>query len=159
MIFRSNEYITKYMYDFTIYGVIPVFLISQIKDTELVLRYFSFFSLVTFLMYCSDPLNGYAVFGDYMAFGYNFSLSAYYGLFLGRKYLNYKWMLPFEILCLLDVIIFANRSAALSIIALWIILELVYEKRTYKEKIKLTLIVLGILISIIFSKNIILYFT
>jgi len=129
---RPNSETIRYLYEFTIYGIIPIHLFSQLKNSEKLLVIYSKLSLIAFLIFFLDPLLDYRFLVDYMSFGFNFALPAYIGLFIGRKFLNYKWMLPFEIICLAELIIFANRSSLLSIIIFWVLIEVVYEKRKTK---------------------------
>lgn len=155
LLFRPNDYIAKYMYEFTIYGAIPVYLLSQVKNMKKLLKIFSFLSLIVFLLYFMDPLNGYAVFGDYMTFGFNVALPAYFGLYVGRKFCGYKWMRFFEILCLLDIVVFASKSAIISVIVLWIIIEFFYMKHNTKKNVKILIKILCVAIVFIFLQDII----
>jgi O-antigen ligase len=155
LLFRSNGYTTIYIYEFIIYGIIPVHLFSQVKDAKKLLKIFSYVSLFAFLIFFTDPLNGYAVFGDYMAFGFNFALPAYFGLYVGRKFFKYRWMIPFEVICFIDIVIYANRSTILSIILLWIIIELFYIKGSLKQRINLVMAFLFSVLLFVFLQDII----
>ncbi len=152
MLFRPNRLIITYIYEFLIYGAIPIHLLAQVKDSRLLLKLYALFSAVVFILYFSDPFIGYFIFGDYMTFGFNFALPAYYGLYLGRKVFNNKWYLIFEIVCLIEIIVFANRSAILGIIFLWLIYNFIYEKEK-KEKIKKFILLLILFIIMLSSIN------
>lgn len=121
MIFRRNEYTLSNLFTFCIYGGITLVLISLVKDYKKVLEYFYIFSVVNFILYFYDPLINYNYFGDYMGFGLNLALPAYSGMFIGRKYLNKKSLFFLEILCLIELIIYSNRSVILAVVFFWLI--------------------------------------
>lgn len=152
MLFRPNGLIITYIYEFLIYGAISIHLLAQVKDSRLLIKLYALFSVVVFIMYFTDPFNGYFIFGDYMTFGFNFALPAYYGLYLGRKVFNNKWYLILEIICLVEIIVFANRSAILGVVFLWLIYNFIYEKGK-KEKIIKFISLLALFIILLTSMN------
>ena len=154
LLFRPNEYITKYIYEFIIYGIIPVHLISQITDTKKLLKLYTFVSLFSFLLYFRDPLNGYVIFADYMSFGFNLAVPAYFGLYIGRRFLSYKWLLVFEVVCLIEIIVFANRSSMISIAVFWILIELFCSRRSKKSRIKIVMALLCLAIGLFMLEDI-----
>jgi hypothetical protein len=146
-LFRINAFTLDYMYGFVIYGVIPIYLFTQVKCAEKMLRIYSLVSLLAFLMYFSDPFRGYPIFGDYMSFGFSIALPAYFGLHIGRKYFHMKLVFIPEILCLAETVVFANRSVLLSIIIFWIVLGLFYSEKGIKKDAKIiTGMVLGFVV-------------
>lgn len=156
---RPNDYINQYMYDFIIYGIIPIYLFSQISNYKKLLKYYSIVSLIMFILFFSDPFNGYTLFINYMSFGFDLVLPAYFGLYIGRRFFNYKWMFLFEVACFLEVVFFANRSAMLSAIIFFFIMEFFRMQKSKKvSRKKIMFIVLLILvfaiIGVIFIKEI-----
>lgn len=149
LLFRPNNFTVKYIYEFVVFGLIPIFMISQVKDYEMLLRIFSLVSFFVFIIYFIDPLNDYRVFGDYMTFGFMLALPAYFGLYIGRKFFKYRWLVPFEIICLVEILIFSNRSAILSVIIFWVLIQFVYLKGTVKKLMKLFILSLLIILFII----------
>lgn len=135
-LFRFNSYVSVYLYEFITYGVMPIHLLSQVRDPKLLLKVFSIVSFVTFVLYFRDPLAQYTIFGDYMSFGFNLALPAYIGMSIGRKYLGFKWMLVFELMCLAEIIIFANRSSLLALLVFLFIKEIVLIDKKGKKIIK-----------------------
>lgn len=115
-VLRHNKYSYEYLYRFIYSGILPVLFLSKVRNADLLLRQFSWFSLFTFLLYGADPLSGYKIFTNYMDYGFNLAMPAFFGLFLGYHYFKIRWMLIFEILCFISILIFANRSALLGIL-------------------------------------------
>lgn len=136
-LFRFNSYVHTYLYEFLIYGVIPIHLLCQVRDPKQLLKVFSIVSLITFVLYFRDPLTNYTIFGNYMTFGFNLALPAYMGMNIGRKHFRYKWMLVFELICLAEIIIFANRSSLLTVLVFLFIKEIVLTDKNYKIFLKL----------------------
>jgi len=114
--FRYNPYIYKYIYQFVYSGLIPIILLSRLKNAKMVVFYYSWFSVLAFILLWDDPLNGFLVFSGYMDFGFNLALPAFIGFFIGFHYFRFKLMLLLEIICFLEIIVFANRSVMISII-------------------------------------------
>lgn len=158
LLFRQNGFTMQYFYDFIIFGVVPVHFLSQAKDVKKLLRIYSMFSLVVFLIYCTDPLNDYYIFKDYMTFGFSFALPAYFGLYIGRKFYRYKWMLPVEIACLAELILFANRSAFLSVIVFWLVIHLFYIKHDRRENVTTLALIICAGVTILYLNDIVNWF-
>jgi len=137
LLFRPNIYTSQFIYEFIIYGLIPIHLLSQVKDTTKLLKTYSFFSVIVFILFFIDPFIDYATMEDYMTFGFSFALPAYFGLYIGRKIFGFKWILPIELICLLELVVFANRSTILSVVLLWVILEIFYVKRSIKKSVRI----------------------
>jgi len=116
IVLRHNSFSFEYVYRFVYSGILPVLFLSKVRNGDLLLKYFTWFSLIIFLLYGADPLTGYKVFSDYMDYGFNLAMPAFFGLFLGYHYFKMRWMLIFEILCFLSILIFANRSALLGVL-------------------------------------------
>jgi O-antigen ligase len=115
-VFRHNILSNEYVYRFVYSGILSVFFLSKVRDADKLLKYFSWFSLLAFLLFGGDPLNGFSTFSDYMDYGFNLVMPAFFGMFLGFHHLKIKWMLIFEILCFLCIVIFANRTSLLSVL-------------------------------------------
>jgi O-antigen ligase len=131
-IFRSNSLTLLYLYEFIIYGLIPIHLITQVKNPRKILKYFSILSVFAFFLFFLDPFFDYYFLNDYMTFGFQFALPAYFGLYIGRRYFNFRWLQPIELICLVILIVFANRSVFFSVLVFWTLIELFYEKNLIK---------------------------
>jgi O-antigen ligase len=113
---RNNSYSYKYIYRFIYCGFIPVLFLSKIRDSNALLKYYTWFSLIAFLIFAADPIGGYKVFSNYMDYGINFATPAFFGIFLGCHYFKMRWMLVFEVLCFICILVFANRGALITAI-------------------------------------------
>jgi len=125
-VFRVNSRSFILLYEFIYFGVVPVVLLSKVRQVKILLTYFSYFAVAAFFIYGIDPLNGYAVFSDYMGYGYKLALPAFLGIFIGFHYLRIKWMIVFEVIAFLFLMMFANRSAlltAVTFICLYILIS------------------------------------
>jgi O-antigen ligase len=113
-VFRYNLNSYMLMYEFIYFGFVPVMLLSKVSDVRKLLVYFAVGSVVAFASFGFDPLQGYAVFSDYMGYGYKLALPAFLGIFIGFHYLKMRWMIVFEVLSFLSLMMFASRSALLA---------------------------------------------
>jgi O-antigen ligase len=113
-IIRRNSVSFKYVYVYIYSGIIPVLFLSKIRDANATLKYFAWFSLIALLLFGASPLINNMIFSNYMDYGFKLVMPAFFGLFLGYHYFKIRWMLIFEILCFIGVLVFANRGALLS---------------------------------------------
>lgn len=113
-VFRLNSHSYNLLYEFIYFGIVPVLFLSKVTFVRQLLVYFSYAAVFAFALYGMDPLSGYDVFSDYMGYGYKLALPAFLGTFIGFHYLKVKWMVVFEIISFLSLMMFANRSALLA---------------------------------------------
>jgi len=154
IIFRINSYTLSYLYDYVIYGIIPIHFISQINSFERLVKQFSIFSSVAFIIFASDPLFGYRIFNDYMNYGFLFALPSYMGIHIGRKYLGHKWMFIIEIISLFCLVIFSNRSVLLSLFLFIVTLEIVHVKISPKKIAKIIFSSFSVIFLLIYLEKI-----
>ena len=146
MAFYWNKDVLLYTYNFLIFGAIPLILLLHIRTMENFFKYFAYFSILTIACLGLDPLNGYKFTGDYMVFGYFVMLPAYTGVYVARKYYKMKWLLPFEIVALLLIIIYSNQGAVLSAFSLIILSNILIDEIKIK-KIVIFVIAISVLIA------------
>lgn len=139
-----------FLYKFIINGILPVYFLTQIKNSKKVLKLLIFFSVIVFFIFFKDPFNGYILTGDYMGFGFLVALPVYFCLNIGRKYYNYNYLLPIEIITIILIFGFSNRSAILSFLVFNFLNFVFIEKKGYKKKIIEITIVIIISIIVIF---------
>lgn len=149
-IFKFNNYIYEYTYYFILFGIIPVYFYSQTIDIEVILKTYVKLSLIVFFMYFWDPFVGYKIFNDYMSFGFNFALPIFCGLYLGRKYFNYKNLIIFELFIFFELLVFSNKGAALAGI-LFVLLYNVFITKWSIKHIFFVLIILIICLIVLFN--------
>lgn len=145
ILFNDNEYILNYLYEFFIYGFIPMYLFSKVKNINEVIRIGAKFSIIAFLIYFYDPLINYYYFSDYMSFGLVCMLPIFFFSSLSRKVLHKKGYLFLEIMSLLELLIFCNRGAFLTAMIVEIVFFIVDNS---KEKNKYWLIKIFLLTSL-----------
>ncbi|WBL14824.1 O-antigen polymerase [Sutcliffiella sp. NC1] len=136
ILFRNNEVIFIRLYEFIIYGVIPIVLFSQIKNFKSFFQTYIIISIIIFLVYVADPLNNYYFSDGYMVYGFQAMLPAFFGLHLGRKVFNFKFLLIFEIISIAMIIMFGNRMAGIAAIVFILIIDIFYKKRTLLKSLK-----------------------
>ena len=79
MIFRPNNLLGQYYYNFIIYGIIPLVMLLEVEDFEQVLYWWSFWAIIVGIMYIADPFLGYQWMGGYMPYGFEAMLPAFSG--------------------------------------------------------------------------------
>jgi hypothetical protein len=115
-IIRNNTYSFQYVYKFIYCGILPVIFLSKVRNIEKLVYYYVWFSLILFILFGSDPINGFGIFSDYMDYGFNLGLPVFIGLFIGYKYFKIRWMLIFVLLDFLCILIFSNKSSLLTVL-------------------------------------------
>lgn len=125
MAFRPNTLTSVYFYNFIINGAIPVYLLMQLDNMKMVLKYFTSFSVPLFLIYMLDPFFNYALTFDYMTFGFEVALPSFCGFHIGRKVFGYRWMIIPEVLSIISLFIFSNRGALLAALAFAFLLAII----------------------------------
>lgn len=159
-IFNKNQFLINYVVNFIMYALLSVILTFSIVDYKEFLRENLYCSVVVFLIYSVLVIIGLdrLGLGNYMDFGFLVALPAYISMFIGRKLFQYKWILPIEIFCFIEIIFFANRSCLLSILLLWIFIYIFDVKKEKWHFIFITILLLFFLIILIFFDKIIIFF-
>ena len=135
--FFKNELSFTINYNIVLYCIITVYLFSKVEDFNVVLKYYSFFSIIAFVLFSFDPFNDYGIFSSYMGFGYSLILPCYLGLYIIRKRFHIKYFILLEIFCVFEAIIYSNRGVIISIIIFNLIYELFVNKNSFKKFIKI----------------------
>ncbi|MDQ5913793.1 MAG: hypothetical protein QG623_412 [Patescibacteria group bacterium] len=148
MVARRNAYTFRYAYQFIIFGIMPMYLLSKVRDLKQVLKYLAFFSVPVIVLYSPDPFIKYFVTGDYLKFGYFAMLPAYLGVHIGRKYLGFKWLLPFELVALFQIVFFSNRGALVTAMVFILLSKIFIDKRSLR---KLLLIITMCITAVVFT--------
>lgn len=135
-LFRPTNFVLEYMYQLLLSGVIPVYLLLKINNIPRFLNIFCKSGIILFTMYSLDPIRGFQYFNNYMVFGFQLMLPAFLGMDIGRTYFKKRWIWIPEIICLIEIIIFSNRSCFLSVL-FYFILKRYYMCDVKKDKIKI----------------------
>ncbi|MFL2116461.1 O-antigen ligase family protein [Marinilactibacillus psychrotolerans] len=136
VLLHNNDVILTRMYEFIIYGAIPIVLLSQITDFEPFFKTYVYMSIFVFLLYVTDPLNQYYFSTSYMVYGYQAILPAFFGLHIGRTKYKYKFLLILEIISIIMLIAFGNRMASISALLFVFVVDILYTKMTIKKLFK-----------------------
>lgn len=140
-------YLTSYnfmiFYNFTIYGIIPVFLLIQIRDWSLTFNCLYIIAIIVFSLFFWRPFFNNKMIGDYMQFGFQVVLPVFLIFDLYRKKYKNWWLILLEIICFLEIVIFANRSCLLAVVFYYFLYDLVFIKNIAKFFIKWCTIIIG----------------
>jgi hypothetical protein len=77
-------------------------------------------------------------------------LPIYMGFYIGRNIFKKKWLLPFELIAILEIALYANRGALLSAIIFWAIINLLYLRPKVTDKIKFITLSILIIVPLFF---------
>lgn len=142
LLLRSNENTLEYIYDFTLYGILPLFFLSFVHDYKAVLWFFSIITVINGCIYIADPIIwNYELSGGYMPFGFNQMLPAFAGSMIMYFYFKKKFGLAFMVLFVATLFIFANKSAFLTAIILFIFGYIYIYKKGKVNKIALVFVI------------------
>lgn len=114
MLFRYNSIQGQRLYEFAIYAVMPVLLLSQVRDLSLFLRTYTALSVLVFFLYVADPLSHYFLSQSYMVYGFQAMLPAFFGLHLGARRTGHRLYMALEIVALVMMLLFGNRMAGIA---------------------------------------------
>lgn len=157
LIFRPNNLLGKYYYNFVIYGIIPLVMLLEVKDFEQVLYWWSSLSIVVGIMYMADPFLGYQWMGGYMPYGFEAMLPAFSGTCVVFFHYKKKCILPLMIIFFSEIIIFANKGAIIAGAAVLFFTYLYSNKKQTISLKKFGGICLGIIVCF-WQKNTVLSF-
>lgn len=150
ILIRNNSLKMNYIYNFTIYGAIPIILVSRVKDYDKLLLYYSILTVLNGFLYLYDPINSYKFTGDYMGFGFNQMLPAFAGSLILHGVFKKKCSIIFMAVFFAEMLIFANKGA--TICALFMILiYYIFLNRNNITKYKKTIILLIIFLIVILN--------
>lgn len=154
---RKNDLTYSYIYQYTIYGLITMYLYSFTREKKDILYFYAYFSVLVISFLILDPFFYYKMTETYMVFGFSM-LPAFVGTYIGRKFLKIKWMMIFEIVSFVSIVFFANRGALLTAIFIIVLFKLFntsveIKTTTYRKNIRnilstFTLIILGTILAL-----------
>ncbi len=131
----ENEYVHTYLMNYFQYMFIPLLaLIAVDKDCyrNFIKIYFDI-ALFFFITLGFSPFIHPGLFTNDMAYGFAISLPCGIAFYIGRHYLNRKWIIPFEISCYALGIVSSTRSTILSFVFMIVICNLVLHKTTARR--------------------------
>lgn len=124
MLLRDNFVLGQRLYEFAIYAVVPVLLLSQVRDLRQFFRTYATLAVCVFLLYVLDPVNDYWFSRSYMVYGFQAMLPAFFGMHLARREFGYRILLVPEIVCFAMMALFGNRMAAVAALFFVVVYEI-----------------------------------
>lgn len=142
LILNYNSYSLVYLYNFVIYLGVPIFLFSYIKKLDNVLLYYCRWGVVAFFIYFFEPFTNYKMTMDYMGFGFNGMLPAYIGIHTLRTVFKKRKLIILEIICMIQILLFANKGALISAIVYICLISVFCKKLNIKKIIRYFIIII-----------------
>jgi O-antigen ligase len=131
-LFNMNENMFNYFYNFILLVLPTLLILAYVKDYGLLIRNFYLLSIIAILIYGPWHFFNNDLFANYMDFGFSIALPAMIGIFLYRKNSQLKWVFVIEIFAMFMLVVFANRSALLAIILMYLSYPLLFKKQNTK---------------------------
>lgn len=150
MLFRKNSQSYNYIYRYAYTGLLTILFVSVIDDSKQTLKLFSILSTCAFMLFFYDPFIDYAIFGDYMGYGFNLVLPSFIGMSVGFAHFKKKVLVLPLIVCLFMILVYANRSSFLAATVFILLYLLVMHKK--KRKILGALIFIVLLMFVMFEQ-------
>lgn len=146
VLFRPNSSQSELLYNFLIYGVLPLFLLSKVEDVKQLAYAYAWLTVIVGIVYLVDPLNSYKWSSNYMTFGFSAMLPAVCGcLIMIHMFEKKKFWCPMLIFALASLI-FANKGVFLSEIAMIATAYILFTKNSTKR----FLIIVALLIAVFY---------
>lgn len=152
-IFRANPYTWENYYYFLIYGLVSGLLLINVSRFDKLLFYWCFFAILAGVIVALDPINQYAITGNYMSFGMAI-LPAFTACVIVFNNYKKKAVFPLLIVFLVEIIIYANRGATLTAIGV-MIFSIIFMTDDKRKRIRrCILLTIAVIIAVIFLNNI-----
>lgn len=150
----KNSLIILAIYNFVIYGLLPILFISNIKSYYHLMKYWSYISCFIGFLFLIDPLIEYRWSGGYMTFGFEVMLPAFAGTLILSLIYNKKYCFLLSLVFLLELIIFANKGAIITAIVFFIY-AIMFFSTTLHNNLKNVIILLLLLLLYLYRIEII----
>mgnify|MGYP005780113663 CR=1 FL=1 len=152
IIFRKNSTTLSLFNDFLRCGIIPFLFLLYVKDYNKLLYTWAIMAICVGVMYCTEPINGYHLTGNYMQFGYGEMLPAFLGALILIYFFKYKWIFILAVFFFIELCVFANKGAIVTA-SVSVIVIILLSKRKVEPKIYFAIGVLALFV-VIFNRNI-----
>lgn len=134
VLFAGNAVVYQHIYNFIIYGVIPIFLLINVRDYSKVLKYWSYIGVLQGALFLLDPFVGFKWSGGYMPLGFNHLLPAFAASVVIWLYYEKKWGLIATAVFFVDMLINTNKGSPLTAVVLFVLFFLMMRKIKYNKK-------------------------
>ena len=156
ILFRSNSVLYDDLYHLIINGIVPMFLILNVKDYKKLLWWWCTLTLAAGVIFLADPFMGYPLSGGYMPFGFNHMLPAFVSSVSFVLYYRKKWALIPAALFFVEMLIYSNKGSVLTA-GIFCILFLLFSRKQKRKKILRIVIPIAILIGILFALRFVIF--
>lgn len=143
-VFRGNSVIYQNLYHFIIYGMVPLFLLINVKDYKKLLWWWCTLTLLAGLLFVADPFFGYRLSGGYMPFGFNHMLPAFLSSIVLFLYYRRKWAIIPAIVLFVELLMYSNKGSVLTAGIFCLLFFLFLRKQQNKRIFHIILIILVI---------------
>ena len=154
-ILRPNIMIKNFLYQFTIYGAIPILLCSKVENYKKLLEYYAAFSIINGTIYFFDPWNSYKLSGDYMNFGFCQMLPAFAGSIIVFNIFKKKYGILLMLIFFVQIFLYANKGATISSLCLILISYIFFNDKKKVVSKKFLVIGFGLIMLLLNLKTII----
>lgn len=110
--------VDQYIINFVIYGIIPLFLLTSVKDYSKVLFFVSRLSIVATVIIIADPFIGFILTGGYMEYGFTMLTYSFAGIVLNYYKFEHKWCGLLIIIDLILIAVYGNKGALITALVL-----------------------------------------
>lgn len=111
---RHNSMQVEIYYNFMLYGILPLFFLSSVRNYKIVLKAYTTLSIVVGIVFLADPFMNYRWSSTYMEFGLTFMLPAFCGALIALFcYKKKPSIIPCAIF-LIEMIICGNKSVIIT---------------------------------------------
>ena len=165
LMIRPNEFASEFFRYYLLYCCTGAFIITYVRDFELMIKTYCWLSLFLFLLcaplpFVTGDLNyldmGY--FASGMTYGEWVMLPAFVGMYILFKRYHHKWALVSGVICLLIIALYANRGSLLGAVCFVGLYELFIEgKKDTRTYILWILLLAGFIIVYLNLRNILVF--
>lgn len=130
---RHYSVVDQYIINFIIYGVIPLFMLTGVKDYSKVLAFISRFSIITTIVVFADPFIKFQFTGGYMEYGFDMLMYSFSGIILSYYYFEEKWCRWLILMDLILIGLYGNKGAAVAALILFFVASNLKERMNIKR--------------------------
>jgi membrane protein len=136
--------VDQYIINFVIYGIIPLFLLTSVKDYSKVLFFVSRLSIVATVIIIADPFIGFILTGGYMEYGFTMLTYSFAGIVLNYYKFEHKWCGLLIIIDLILIAVYGNKGALITALVLLFATIITKERMILKKMILYIMLVLAL---------------
>ena len=155
-IFRNNTMLFENAYHFIINGIVPMFLLINVKDYKKLLWWWCTLTVTAGAMFIADPFMNYVLSGGYMPFGFNHMLPAFIGSIVLLLHYRKKWAIIPAALFFVEMLIYANKGSVLTA-AVFCLLFVFFMRKLKNKKIMYVVVIVAFLLIVLFELRFVIF--